>query len=125
MTIPLKARYPCCTCAGADRERQRIDEAGIRDVGEVWPEGRRRSQASREAFQAARARAAGKSRQELRDIYVEELRTRALKVPQEPVLDAVIDRINGNPRPAARLAGETPVGIGKQIHGLIKTFRQP
>jgi len=61
----------------------------------------------------------------LRDIYVEELRTRALKVPQEPVLDAVIDRINGNPRPAARLAGETPVGIGKQIHGLIKTFRQP
>jgi len=39
----------------------------------MWEERRRRSRAYREAFQAARARAAGQAREEIREINIAEL----------------------------------------------------
>jgi hypothetical protein len=85
---------------------------------------RRRSRASKEAFDSARARATGKSRDEIREIYVAELNARGLKVPRADVLDVVVERIMGNPLPAARLAAETLAQMGKDLHELFRFFRR-
>jgi hypothetical protein len=122
----VKAWYTSCTCPGAEQERRAIDEAGIeiRDFDELREETRRRSLVRKEAFGAARARAAGESREEIREIFVAELRARDLKIPAEPVLDAVVEYITGNPLPAARVLGESLVQIGKGIYELSRLFRQ-
>lgn len=126
LTVPFKVWRESCTCPGADAERHRLDEAGIGDppdFGEQWEEARRRSRARTEAFESARVRAAGRDREEIREIYVAELRARGLKVPADPVLDAVADRINGNPLPAVRLAGESLVRMGKALYDLSRHFK--
>ena len=126
LTLAWKTWHTTCTCAGAEGERRRMDEAGIEfpDFGEVREEARRRSQLRKAAFQATLAGAAGKSRAEIRDIYVTELRDRGLTIPPEHILDAIVERINGNPVPAARVAAESLVGIGKGLHELLKLLRQ-
>jgi hypothetical protein len=103
-----------------------MDEAGIEfpDFGEVREEARHRSQLHREAFRATQDRATGKRRAEIREIYVAELRDRSLKIPHEHILDAIVERIKGNPLPAARVAGDSLVGIGMRFHELFKLFRQ-
>jgi hypothetical protein len=77
-----------------------MDEAGVTipDFAEIRDEGRRQAAARREAFAAAQARAASRSQEEIREIYVAELRSRGLRIPANPVVDAVVERINGNPR---------------------------
>ena len=50
----------------------------------------------REAREATRATAAGKSRGQIREIYVGELRARGLTVPSGLVLDATADAIARN-----------------------------
>jgi hypothetical protein len=125
MTVPFKVWRESCTCPGADAERHRLDD-GVSDppdFGELREEARRRSRARREAFEATRARAAGKSREEIRKMYVAELRARGLKVPEDPVLEAVADRITGNPLPAIRLAGEGLARMGKGLYDLYRHFR--
>jgi hypothetical protein len=104
----MKAWYTSCTCPGAEVARQRLDDAGIkvRDFAEMREERQRRSRAGKEAVAATRARAAGKSREEIREIYIAELHARNLKVPAEAVLDAAVDHITGNPLPAIRVLGE-------------------
>jgi hypothetical protein len=125
MTVPMRTWHASCTCPGAERERRAMDEAGAKvpDFGELWEEKQRRSRARKEAFQAARGRVAGMSRAQIREAYVAELRARGLKVPDEAVLDAVVDHIGGNPVPAALVAGESLVQLGKSLHGLIRLFR--
>ena len=48
---------------------------------------------SREAFEAARAAAAGKNRAEIREIYLAERQARGLPIPSDLVLDAYADAI--------------------------------
>ncbi len=126
-TVPVKEWYRSCSCPGAGRERQRLDAAGglPPDFAEVREQARRRSQARREAYDATRARAAGKSRAEIRDLYVAELSARGVRAPTERVLDAVVERIAGNPLPAARVLGESLVQIGKGFYELSRFFRHP
>lgn len=126
MTVPMKIWYTSCTCPGAGQERQRMDEAGIEipDFGELREQARRRSRERKEAYEAARARAAGKSRKEIRDIYVAELNARGLEIPAEPFLDADVERIAGNPFPAVRVLGESLVQMGKGLYELSRLFRQ-
>ncbi len=50
----------------------------------------------RAAQEATRAAAAGKSRAQIREIYVAELRARSLTVPSDLVLDATADAIARN-----------------------------
>jgi hypothetical protein len=125
MTVPFKTWRESCTCPGAEQERRRLDENGadLRDFDERLEDRRRRSRAYREAFEAARARAAGKGHDEIREIYIAELNARGLKQPSDTVLDAVVKRINGNPLPAVRLAAESLVQVGKGIHALSRHFR--
>ena len=64
-----------------------------------------------------------KAADEIREIYVAELGARGLKQPSVTVLDAVVKRINGNPLPAARLAAESLIQVGKGIHALSRHLR--
>jgi hypothetical protein len=125
LTVPPRAWRESCTCPGAEQERRRLDDDGVEfpEFGEMWDDARRRSRARKEAFESARARAAGKSRPEIRGIYVAELNARGLKIPREDVLDAAVERITGNPLPAARLAVEGLGQMGKALHELSRLFR--
>jgi len=96
-----------CSCPGAVLAAAKLDQAerdapdfsdSARRWHERWearrPEQRRA--AKREAFEAARAARADKSRAQIRDIYVAELRARGLTVPSELMLDATADAIARN-----------------------------
>ena len=63
MTVPLKAWRESCTCAGAEQAPHRLEEDGVqvKDFDEMWEDAERRSRARKEAFQAARVRAAAKA----------------------------------------------------------------
>lgn len=125
MTVPLKTWRESCTCPGAEPERRRLDEDGVdlRDFDEIWEDARHSSRARKEAFQVARARSAGKGREEIREIYVAELNARGLEKPSDAVLDAIVDRISGNPLPAVRLAAEGLVQVRKGLLELSQLFR--
>jgi hypothetical protein len=64
-----------------------------------------------------------KGRDEIRGIYVAELNARGLAAPREDVLDAAVERITGNPLPAARLAVEGLAQMGKALNELSRLFR--
>lgn len=77
-----------------------------RGPDEPWPgfkehrekeqrQSRERSDACKQAFQAARAAAPGKTRDEVRDLYIAELRARGQEVPPEPFLGAEVDLLTG------------------------------
>ena len=125
LTVPLEAWRESCTCPGAEQVRRRLDDAGVEfpDFGEMWEDARRRSRSRKEAFESAGARAVGKTRDEIREIYVAELSARGLKVPGRDVLDAVVERITGNPLPAARLGVEGLAQMAKALHQLVRLFR--
>lgn len=125
MTVPLKTWRESCTCPGAEQARRRLDEDGVHlsDFDEMREDAERRSRARKEAFQAAQVRAAGKSRDEIREIYVAELSARGLNKPSDAVLDAVVDRIRGNPLPTVRLAVDGLVQVGKGVRELFRFFR--
>jgi hypothetical protein len=125
MTVPLRTWRESCACPGAEQERRSLDQDGVDppDFDEMLKDARRRSRARKEAFQAAQARAAGKGRDEIREILVAELNARGLKKPSDTVLDAIVDRISGNPLPAVRLAAESLVQVSKGIHELSRRFR--
>lgn len=80
----------------------------------------RQAEARREAFHAAQAKAAGRSREEIRDIYLSELRSRGLKMPPEDALDAKVDAIAGDYRAAARLMGRTLRDLAKLAGSILR-----
>jgi hypothetical protein len=125
LTVPPKTWRELCTCPGAEEERRRLDEAGVEfpDFGEIWEDTRRRSRARKEAFESARARGAGKNRDEIREIYLAELKARGLTAPGEDVLDATVARIAGNPFPTARLAMEGLAQMGQALRELSRLLR--
>jgi hypothetical protein len=103
MPVPLHVWQKLCACPGAEKQR-----AWKEDQGEPWPgakeyrekqqrESQERREARRQATQAAREAAPGKTRDEVRDIYIAELRARGQKVPPEPFLGAEIDLLTGHP----------------------------
>jgi hypothetical protein len=103
MPVSLTVWQQLCTCPGAEKQR-----AWKEDPDEPWPgakeyrekeqrESWERSQARKQAFQAARDTAAGKTRDEIRDLYIAELRARGQEVPPEPFLGADIDLLTGHP----------------------------
>jgi hypothetical protein len=120
MTVPLKAWRESCTCPGAEQVRRRLAEADVdlRDFEERWEERRNRSRARRDAGQAAQqaaqARAAGKGRDEIREIYIAELNARGLTQPSDTILDVTVDSISGKPFPTVR----SLVALGKEIREL-------
>jgi hypothetical protein len=123
MTVEVQAWRQSCSCPGATAERARQDEAGEQfpDFKEEMAKARRAADLRRDAAEAVRVVAAGKSREELKDRYVAELRSRGLGIPSEQVLDANVDAITGNYLPALRLFGRSVASLGK----LLGEFRPP
>lgn len=99
-------------------------EPELSDFGERYEQTCQRSRARREAFETVRARAAGKSRDQIREMYVAELTSRGVAIPAELILNAVVERIAGNPAPAGRALGESLAQVSKGIAGLSRIFRQ-
>jgi hypothetical protein len=117
ITVPARTWLASCTCPGAEAERARWEEEGfgLADLDDLWARSRQRQQSVREAFNAARAQAAGKSREEIRELYLAELRARGQEIPQPEAMDASVAAIAGNPLPAARLMGQAVVGLVKDF----------
>src|SRR5215469_15352193 len=104
LAIPFKEWRAQCRCPGAEQMRQHMAEAGDPpDFAEYRERAERRSQARRAAFDAARSDAADKTREEIRDIYVAELRARGVDPPPEEILAAIVERIRGNPLPSYKV----------------------
>ena len=70
-------------------------------------ESRQRSEARTDALKAARRAAPGKTRDEIRNLYISELRARGLEIPPESLLEAAIDMLNGDPRAGLRKIWKT------------------
>jgi hypothetical protein len=123
--VPFKLWRDSCTCPGADRARQRMAATGREPPSfrEIRERQRQTDQARREAFQAARRAAAGKSRDEIRELYLAELRARGLPPPPEQALAATVEHIAGNPIPAARLAVHGFAQLGKGAVALARLLR--
>ncbi len=86
--------------------------------------GNRISAARREAFEAARAARAGKSREQIRELYVAGLRARGLIVPAGVVLDATADAIADNRDKFSMIYSvRVLAGLGRDFRKLVSGFR--
>jgi hypothetical protein len=121
ISVSIRAWRESCACPGAEAERVRHDQAGIGspdfdfDFDEEWARSRQRSRSRREAFQAARAGAAGKTREEVIALYIAELRSRGLKIPEGKALDANVDALTGNYVTGVRLMGRLASDLWKLL----------
>jgi hypothetical protein len=125
MAVPMQVWRESCSCAGAEQERRRQDQASVEfpDFREHMARHQRDSQSRREAFHTVRTRARGKSREEIKDLYESELRSRGLPIPSEDVLDANVDAITGNYLPGARLLGRCMADLAKLAGGILRPPR--
>jgi hypothetical protein len=76
-----------CTCPGAEDEQPRRDPAAV--------EARRPPQPLHEVGEAVRARAAGLSPEQIKDLFKAEFRARGLDMPREEVLNVMVKVITG------------------------------
>lgn len=125
-TVGDPAWRQSCTCPGAEairgiRDQLERQPVNLSDFREGWAKYRQESQSRREAFKAAQAGAAGMDREQLKDLYVSELRSRGLTIPHGEVLDVAIDAQMGDYPTGARLVGREVVNFGK----LLGSFRHP
>jgi len=111
--VSLDAWRQSCVCPGSDRMREEEDRLrqGHRpepppDFGEILRSMQSRTSVRRDARDAVIARSAGKSRREIRQLLIEELLSRKLEIPSEPILDADVDFI---------AQGACPLAAGKQV----------
>jgi hypothetical protein len=123
--VPFRVWRDSCTCPGGDRARQRMAETGTEPPSfrEIRERQEQIAQARRDAFRAASRAAAGKSRDEIRELYLAELRSRGLEPPSEQFLEATVEQIAGNPIPAIRLVGEGLAQMAKGAAGLGRLLR--
>ena len=120
--VPLTAWQELCECPGAAFQRTWKE-----DIDDPWPgareqrerrqrEAQERKEAHHHAFRAASEAARGKTRRQVRELYLAELRARggADQLPNDAVLEAEVDAMMGHPlRGLARLA-----------HAVLKLTRQ-
>lgn len=118
-TVEVSGRdwWESCSCPGAEAGRIRLGQAGIEfpDPDELRAKWRQESQSMREASRAVRARAAGKSREEIKELYLAELRSRGLDIPPAEALDAKAAAIAGNYLPTVRLVSRFVVDTVKLV----------
>jgi hypothetical protein len=100
--VPLTVWQQLCVCPGGERYRVWKEDAKEPwpGAGEAWEQTRRktvlRTSARRQAFRAAQGAANGKTRAQVRDIYVAELRARDQETPPEPFLEIDLDLLTGH-----------------------------
>jgi hypothetical protein len=103
-----------------------MEESGCdpRDTIREAEEIRRKARVRKEAFNAARIRAAGKNQDEIREIYTAELRARRLNAEGGPRTDADVAWIAGDPVPMLLLEGKGLVRIGRGLREFVKLVKQ-
>lgn len=100
--VPLTVWQQLCVCPGGERYRVWKEDAKEPWPGaaESWERTRRKTVhrifVRREAFRAAEAVANGKTRAQVRDIYLAELRARDQETPPEPFLEVDLDLLTGH-----------------------------
>jgi|SRR5579862_4079233 len=109
-----------CTCPGAEALRRILDEAvglpfGVRDFAEMWTESRHEFKSRREAFKAAQASAADRDREQLKDQYVAELRSRGREIPGGEALDAAVAAHMDSYPTGARFVRREVARLGKRL----------
>lgn len=117
-TISARTWLESCACPGAEAERIRLDEAGYEfpDIDEVWAASRPQRQSRQEAFEAARAQAAGKSHEQVKELYLAELRARGLETGvSQDVLDATVAVIIGGRLAVARITVQALIDSVKRF----------
>jgi hypothetical protein len=118
-SVNIRVWRESCACPGAQSERVRHGQAGVSfpdfDFDEEWARSRQRTRSRREAFQAALASAAGKTREEVTALYIAELRSRGLKIPEGEALDANVDALTGNYVTSVRLMGRLAADLWKLL----------
>lgn len=126
MMISLATWHQSCTCPGAEDARRGLQDARINlpDSGGLWEHIKHQSHVRQAAFRATKARSTGKTREEIRDMYVAELHAGGLEAPSEPALDATVDAITSTKLQTARMLGETIIGTGKGLYRLVRLFSQ-
>jgi hypothetical protein len=72
------------------------------------------------ALNAARDRAAGQSREQVKELYQAELRARSLDIPMAAVLDVEVSLLNGS---GTGPAGRALVGLVKRLYGIGRPAR--
>ncbi len=112
-----KKWHDSCTCPGAEAERARWEQAGVDLTEDLWDLARQRQQARREAFTATKAQAAGKSHEQIKEIYLAELRARDQEIPSPEALDAKVAAISGNHIPSFLIASRATVDLVKFLRG--------
>jgi hypothetical protein len=112
-----------CSCPGAesaqrswmehDRDWERRWPRAEVDWGQRWRHARERQAAWNALDDAVRAQATGKTRQEVREILVEQIRDRGLPTLSEPMLEMRLEWIyvGRSPVERAKLLGEVAVGL--------------
>jgi hypothetical protein len=83
----------------------------------MWDIARQRQQARREAFNAAKAQAASKSHEQIKEIYLAEMRARDQEIPAPEALNATVAAIGGNPLPSF-------LAVGRAAVDRVKFFRE-
>ena len=123
--VPPSRWRESCSCPGAAAQRTRHIQTGAEppDFGQIVAQKRRQSELRKQASQAVRAAAAGKSKDEIKDMLRAERQARGLSIPADHVLDANADAIMGNYGPALRLAGQSFTHVAGGIAELIRTLR--
>jgi hypothetical protein len=76
-----------CTCPGAEDERPRREPAAVQAQSPPQP--------LHEVGRAVRAKAAGQSQEQIKDLFKAELRARGLRIPREEVLNVMVKVITG------------------------------
>lgn len=102
--VPVTVWRRRCTCPGAEEARtmQRDPSDTLPGPAEFWEpylsKLRQVSEARKDALKATRSAAPGKTRDEIRDLYIAELRARGLEIPSERDLAIAIDMLSGDAR---------------------------
>jgi hypothetical protein len=103
MPVSLTVWQQLCACPGAEFERTWSEnpEEPWPGAREHWERSQRESQEQREArgeaFRAASDAASGKTREQIRDVYLAELRARGQEIPDDHYLQADLDLLTGHP----------------------------
>jgi hypothetical protein len=137
--IPRTVWQQQCTCPGTEQAARKLDEADRHTPDfaqfEREPQERRersereqqeRRAARRQALDAARATGAGQTRQQIKEIYQAELRSRGLPLPSGLLLDAYSDMIARNrQKMSLRFAARVLAEIGKDLSQVRKFSWHP
>lgn len=125
MPVPLAVWQQLCACPGADKQREWKEDPdepvpGFREFRENHErESRERRESHSQAVHAAQAAASGKTRDQVRDLYLTELRARGVDEPRDVILEATLDLLTGHPITAN---SRVLLGYGKAAARLAKWF---